>query len=277
MQLPRILGHEIAGIVEAVGGGVSDWKTGDRAGVPWLNWTCGDCAYCQRGDENLCPRQKITGVTVDGGFAEYITAPATHAIRIPGEISLDEAAPLFCAGLTAYRALRRSGLAAGQRVAIFGAGGLGHLAIQIARAWTAEVCAVDSSEAQLEHARELGASVTLRAGEDPKHLRADVAVVTTGAASAYPAAVRALRRGGTLMVVGMPAEPLQFPVVPVVGGELRILGSAVGTRQEMRELLNLAAGGALRCQIECRPFEHVNKAIADLREGRVTGRLVLNP
>jgi propanol-preferring alcohol dehydrogenase len=277
MKLPLVLGHEVAGVVEASGEGVADWQRGDRAGIPWLNWSCGECGYCRRGDENLCLKQKITGVTVDGGFAEFITVPASHAIRIPEAVPLDEAAPLFCAGLTAYRALKRSGLGAGQRVAIFGAGGLGHLAVQIARAQSAEVCAIDCSEAHLEHARRLGAHATLNAAEDPKTLRADVAIVTTAAASAYPAATRALKRGGTLMVVGMPAEPLQFPVVPVVGGELRILGSAVGTRQDMRELLELAAQGAVRCQVEHWPLEKINAAMDDLRAGRVQGRFVMKP
>jgi propanol-preferring alcohol dehydrogenase len=277
MRLPLILGHEVAGAVEAAGPGVAGWRAGDRAGVPWLNWSCGVCAYCLGGDENLCLKQKITGVTVDGGFAEIMTAPASHAIRIPEGVALDEAAPLFCAGLTAYRALRRSGLAAGQRVAVFGAGGLGHMAIQIARAWNADVCAVDSSEERLAHARKLGAGHTLHSSEDPKSLRADVAVVTTAAPQAYPAAARSLRRGGTLMVAGMPAGPLQFPVVPVVGGELRILGSAVGTRQDMRELLEMAARGQVKCQIQSRPLDQINESIADLRSGRVTGRLVLKP
>ena len=143
---PLILGHEIAGRVVEKGERVTDFQIGDRAGVPWIYWTCGACDFCREGNENLCAKQKITGVTVDGGFAEFVKVPASHAVRIPDGLSAIEAAPLFCAGVTVYRALRQARMVAGQRLAIFGIGGLGHFAVQLGRELGAEVTAVDDGD-----------------------------------------------------------------------------------------------------------------------------------
>src|SRR5271155_1229631 len=131
VKKPLILGHEIAGRVVETGGEVRDLRIGDRVGVPWVHWTCGKCEFCREGFENLCVKQQITGVTVDGGYAEFVKAPATHVARIPDNLSASQAAPLLCAGVTVYRALRQSCLTKGQRLAVFGVGGLGHLAVQI--------------------------------------------------------------------------------------------------------------------------------------------------
>jgi len=158
VKWPLILGHEIAGRVAEKGANVRNLEVGERVGVPWIYWTCGECEFCKEGNENLCTKQKITGVTVDGGYAEYFKVPASHALKIPEKLSAAEAAPLFCAGVTVYRALKQSGIAAGQRLAIFGLGGLGHLALQIGREFGAEVTAVDISEDKLASAKALGAS-----------------------------------------------------------------------------------------------------------------------
>src|SRR5215471_16141434 len=163
VKKPLILGHEIAGHVVERGGAVRDLEIGDRVGVPWIYWSCGECEFCNTGNENLCRRQKIAGVTVDGGYAEFVKAPATHALKIPVGLSAVEAAPLFCAALTVYRALKGAAIVAGQRLAVFGVGGLGHLAVQFGRVLGAEVTAIDIFEDKLELARSLGAAHTLNA------------------------------------------------------------------------------------------------------------------
>src|SRR5579862_6503055 len=170
-KLPLILGHEVAGTVSALGEGVTDLRAGDRVGVPWIHWTCGQCEFCLECKEELCLKQQVTGCTVDGGFAEYLLAPATHAARLPDALSSEEAAPLLCAGLTVYKAMKAAGVAAGQRLAIFGVGGLGHLGVQIARAMDVRVCAVDVSEEKLEFARSLGADWTVNASTEQVHKR----------------------------------------------------------------------------------------------------------
>src|SRR5205823_1015571 len=160
-KIPLILGHEIAGRVVEKGFAVQELQIGDRVGVPWIHWTCGECEFCREGNENLCAKQQITGVTVDGGYAEFVKAPSSHALKIPDGLTCVEAAPLFCAGVTVYRALQRAKIQPGQRLAVFGVGGLGHLAVQIGRSMDAIVTAVDVSEEKLAHARSAGASITL--------------------------------------------------------------------------------------------------------------------
>jgi propanol-preferring alcohol dehydrogenase len=275
-RLPVIPGHEIAGDVAEVGRDVNNWSLGDRAGLPWLYETCGQCHYCARGQETLCAKQTITGVMVDGGFAGYVKAKATHATRIPPGLDYHEAAPLFCAGLTVYRALRQSEVAAGQTLAVYGIGGLGHLAVQLGRIRGAEVAAVDVRDEKLDLARELGASVTVNTAMGEKTPRADAAIVCSASAKAYEAALRSLKRGGALVVVGMPAETIALDAVNLVGGELRILSSAVGTRQELAELLDIAASGQVRCRIESHPFENVGEIFNRMRRGQIAGRAVLD-
>src|SRR5580693_6952769 len=158
---PLILGHEIAGRVVEKGASVDHLELGDRVGVPWVHWTCGECEFCREGSENLCVKQQITGVTVDGGYAEFVKAPASHALKIPDELSCIDAAPLFCAGVTVYRALKHAKIQPGQRLAVFGIGGLGHLAVQIGLGMGAIVTAVDVSDEKLAHAKSLGAAFTL--------------------------------------------------------------------------------------------------------------------
>src|SRR6202047_1383951 len=192
VKRPLILGHEIAGHVVEKGEAVDDLQIGDRVGVPWIHWSCGECEFCREGNENLCSRQKITGVTVDGGYAEFVKAPATHALKIPHGLSALEAAPLFCAGLTVYRALKGAGIVPGQRLAVFGIGGLGHLAVQFGRAFGGEVSAIDVSPEKLELARSCGASETLHAAttDAAKQLRRKggihVSLVTSAAKAAGP-------------------------------------------------------------------------------------------
>jgi propanol-preferring alcohol dehydrogenase len=283
VKKPLILGHEIAGHVVEKGGAVDDLQIGDRVGVPWIHWSCGECEFCREGNENLCSRQKITGVTVDGGYAEFVKAPATHALKIPDGISALEAAPLFCAGLTVYRALKSASIVAGQRLAVFGVGGLGHLAVQFGRAFGAEVIAIDISKEKLELARSLGAADTLNAATTDvvKQLRrkggAHVSLVTSAAKAAYDTAFSGLRPTGTLLVVGLPAERICFPPILMAAREVRIHASTVGTRQDLREVLSMAAVGRVRCQVVARPLAQANEVLDQLRKGQVSGRIVLTP
>lgn len=282
-KLPLILGHEIAGRVFEKGSAVDRLELGDRVGVPWVHWTCGACDFCREGNENLCSKQKITGVTVDGGYAEFVKAPASHALKIPEGLSSVDAAPLFCAGVTVYRALQHAKIQAGQRLAVFGVGGLGHLAVQIGKELGALVIAIDISDEKLEHARRLGASVTLNAAtanvvkEVRKMGGAHAALVTSAAKAAYEAAFPCVRPTGTLLVVGLPAESICFSPIMMAATEVRIQASSVGTRSDMRRVLEMAAAGKLHCQVTERPLSQVNEVMAELRTGVVTGRVVLIP
>jgi propanol-preferring alcohol dehydrogenase len=278
---PLILGHEIAGRVVQKGEDVRDFEIGNRVGVPWIHWSCGQCEFCREGNENLCARQQITGVTVDGGFAEFVKAPASHSVRIPEALSAAEAAPLFCAGVTVYRALSRAQLLPGQRLAIFGIGGLGHVAVQIARELGAEITAVDISEDKLELARALGAASALNAvsASVVKEIRSKggvhVAMVTSAAKAAYDMAFSCLRPTGTLLVVGLPSQDLCFPAIAMAGAEVRIQATAVGTRKDLREVLALGAAGKIRSHVSSYPLEKSNEALEQLRQARVSGRMVL--
>jgi alcohol dehydrogenase, propanol-preferring len=283
VKKPLILGHEIAGRVVERGADVSDLQIGDRVGVPWVYWTCGECEFCREGNENLCAKQAITGVSVDGGYAEFVKAPATHATKIPEGLSSVEAAPLFCAGVTVYRAVKKARIAPGQRLAVFGVGGLGHLAVQIGRELGAEVTAVDVSEEKLALAKSLGASATLNAATENvvKELRkkggVHVALVASAAKAAYDTAFACIRPSGTLLVVGLPAESICFPPILMASTEVRIQASAVGTRQDLREVLAMAAAGKVRCQAATRPLAQVNEVLEQLRRGQISGRMVLVP
>jgi propanol-preferring alcohol dehydrogenase len=283
VKKPLILGHEIAGRVVKKGAEVRDVQVGDRVGVAWLHWSCGECEFCREGNENLCTRQKITGVTVDGGYAEYVKAPASHALTIPENITSVEAAPLFCAGVTVYRALKKASISPGQRLAIFGIGGLGHLAIQIGLALGAEILAIDVSDEKLAFAESLGAKAALNAASTNvvKTLRgnggAHVALVTTAAKAAYETAFSCVRPTGTLLVVGLPAEAICFPPILMAAGEVRIQASAVGTRQDLKDVLAMAAAGQVRCRTASYPLAQANEVLDRLREGQVSGRIALSP
>jgi alcohol dehydrogenase, propanol-preferring len=279
---PLILGHEIAGRVVEKGEGVRDLQVGERVGVPWIYWTCGECEFCREGNENLCVRQRITGVTVDGGFAEFVKAPASHATKIPEGLAAMEAAPLFCAGVTVYRSLKQAKIVAGQRMAIFGIGGLGHVATQIAREMGAEITAIDVAEEKLAMAKTLGAAHTLNAATTnvSKEMRAKggahVALVTSAAKAAYDLAFACLRPTGTLLVVGLPAENICFPPIMMAAREARIHASAVGTREDLREVLAMASRGKIKSHVTARPLAEVNEVMEQLRRGQVAGRMVIS-
>jgi alcohol dehydrogenase, propanol-preferring len=281
VKKPVILGHEIVGRVVKRGSAVQSVQVGERVGVPWLQWTCGECEFCRECNENLCVRQRITGVMVDGGYAEFAKAPASHVVKIPDTLSSEQAAPLLCAGVTVHRALKQAKVRAGQRLAVFGVGGLGHLAIQIGRAAGAEVVAIDVADEKLELAKSLGAVRTLKATTSAvvKELQKSggmhLAIVTSAAKSAYDMAFACLRPSGTLLVVGLPAEEISFSPILMAASEIQLRASAVGTREDLREVLAMGAAGTLHCQVSARPLVEVSEVLAQLNRGEIRGRAVL--
>jgi len=279
--MPAILGHEVVGRVEKTGAEASGIAAGARVGIGWLYSTCEACEFCRDDAENICKYRAVTGLAAPGGFAEYIRMRASHAIAVPESLPAAEVAPLFCAGLTVFHALRNAEVQPGHRVAVFGIGGLGHLAVQLARHIGAEVIGVDIADAKLELARKCGAAETVNstASDARERLRAhggpDVAIVTAASKAAYDLAFRTLRKRGTLGVVGLPKEDLTFFADDWVVGEYRMVGSAVGTRAEMRELLALAAAGKVRCEVELHPLDAINDVFARMDRGAITGRAVI--
>ncbi len=281
-KFPLILGHEIAGTVAALGAGVSDFAIGERVGVPWLHHTCGICEYCQAGRETLCGKQKITGVMVDGGYAEYAIAQASHTTRLPAALGFAEAAPLLCAGVTVYRAIKEARMKPGETLAVFGVGGLGHLAVQIGKKLGLQVGAVDVTADKLQLATECGADWTVNAATTQAHKEikaqgggAHVALVTSGSKAAYETALRSLRRAGTLVIVGMTPELIPLNVQAMLAGEFKIVASTVGTRQDLDEVLALAADGGVRCHYQTGSLENINEYLTAMQSGTLAGRVVL--
>ncbi len=281
MPLPLILGHEVAGTVERRGPNVIQLREGDRVGIPWFHHTCGECTYCKTDREVFCDRSAITGGTVDGGFAEYDVAWESHVIAIPESVPLAEAAPLFCAGGTVYSALSKVSLDTTKRVAIWGAGGLGLYAIQLARLTGAHVTAVDLLDTKFPLAREMGAASCVRAAEstewfeDPEH-RVDVVLVSATSAEAYRSATGSVRKDATLLVVGIPSDPLVWTAGEIVRSGLRIVGSRVCSCRELRELMALAADGAIRSEIHRYRLDQAEETIELVARGQIEGRAVLD-
>lgn len=279
--LPFVPGHEGVGIVERLGDGVTTRKVGQRVALPWLGYACGECRYCIDGRENLCERQHNTGYSVDGGYAEYTLADARFASPVPDGVSPLDAAPLTCAGVTTYAAVKNAHVVPGERVAVFGIGGLGHLAVQYARLVGAQVVAVDITEEKLNLAVELGADHAVNAAEvDPveaiQHLGgADVAIVLAVAPTVFDQAFRSLNRGGRLVLVSLPAEgTLTIPVFDTVLKGISVIGSIVGTRQDLAEVFALHAAGRTRVIAEPRDLSDVNDAVREVLSGEVPARLV---
>jgi propanol-preferring alcohol dehydrogenase len=274
-QPPFIPGHEGVGIVVQRGpGNTHGIEIGDRVAIPWLGYTCGDCRYCNSGRETLCQQQQNTGYSVNGGFAEYAVGYARHVVRVPAGIDPADAAPLTCAGVTTYKAVKVSGARSSDLVAVFGAGGLGHLAIQYARITGAAVVAVDTNPERLETAREPGAEHVIHVGEqDPVAALealggADVAISTAVAPSAFEQAIGGLARGGRLVCVGLPAHNgMEVPIFETVLGGLSIIGSIVGTHNDLAEVFALHARGLTEVQRADVALDDVNDAIEQVLDG----------
>jgi alcohol dehydrogenase, propanol-preferring len=283
-KLPFTPGHEGVGIVERVGERVTDVAAGNRVAIPWLGYSCGTCDYCASGWETLCESQQNTGYSIDGGFAEYAKAYASHVVKVPEGVDPLDAAPLTCAGVTTYKAVKVSGAKPADLVAVWGIGGLGHLALQYARIAGASVVAVDLFDDKLELARELGAEFTVNAAEqDPvaaikKLGGADAAVVLAVAPKAFEQAFASLRRGGTLSLVALPAEnKMQLPIFETVLNGITVVGSIVGTRLDLRKVFDLHAAGKTRVVREERPLDEIERAMDDVLQGDVPARIVFRP
>ncbi|MGV9765497.1 alcohol dehydrogenase AdhP [Micromonospora tulbaghiae] len=281
---PFVPGHEGVGLVEKVGPGVTEHAAGDRVALPWLGWACGTCAYCVTGWETLCESQRNTGYSIDGAHAEYAVAAARYAVRVPDGVDPLEAAPLTCAGVTTYKAVKVARVRPGERVAIFGIGGLGHLAQQYAQIFGAETVAVDVTAEKLELATSLGAAHTVDAATtDPvERITAlggvDVAIVLAASPRVIEQAHRSLRRGGRLVLVSLPADnAITLPVFETVLKGITVLGSIVGTRADLAEVFALHAAGRTRVVYETRKLDDINDAVDDVLAGRVAARLVLQP
>ncbi|CAN7177388.1 alcohol dehydrogenase AdhP [Pseudoxanthomonas sp. LjRoot168] len=280
---PFIPGHEGVGHVVAVGNGVTHVKEGDRVGVPWLYSACGYCAHCLGGWETLCETQRNTGYSVNGGFAEYALADAGYVGHLPAGIGFVEIAPILCAGVTVYKGLKVTDTRPGDWVVISGIGGLGHLAVQYAKAMGLNVAAVDVDDAKLDLARRLGATVTVNAAtDDPAaYLKKEIggahgALVTAVSPKAFEQAIGMVRRGGTVSLNGLP--PGQFPldIFGMVLNGITVRGSIVGTRLDLQEALDFAAMGKVAATVATDRLENINAVFARMHAGTIEGRVVLD-
>lgn len=280
---PFIPGHEGVGIVERVGSGVSHVAEGDRVAIPWLGYACGACEYCASGRETLCLNQQMTGYTVNGSYADYAVAEAAFVGHVPPGLDPLDAAPLTCAGVTTYKALKVSGARSSDLVAIFGVGGLGHLAIQYATIAGASVAAVDLVDSKLALAKQLGAEYAFNAvTEDPAEAilalgGADQAIALAVSPVAVEQAYRSLKRGGTLVLVGLPADNfVRLPIFETVLQGITVTGSIVGTRVDLAETFQLHAAGRTQVVRESRQLDDVNSSFEQIEKGEVDARLVFD-
>lgn len=280
---PFIPGHEGVGHVAAVGTGVTHVKEGDRVGIPWLYSACGHCEHCLGGWETLCETQRNTGYSVNGGFAEYALADAAYVGHLPDTIGFVEIAPILCAGVTVYKGLKVTDTKPGDWVAISGIGGLGHMAVQYAKAMGLNVAAVDVDDAKLDLARRLGADVAINARTvDPApFLKQEIggahgALVTAVSPKAFEQAIGMVRRGGTVSLNGLP--PGQFPldIFGMVLNGITVRGSIVGTRLDLQESLDFAARGKVAATVAIERLENINDVFARMRAGTIEGRIVLD-
>jgi propanol-preferring alcohol dehydrogenase len=281
---PFIPGHEGVGIVVEVAPDVTEVAVGDRVAMPWLGYACGTCEHCVSGWETLCLEQKNMGYSIDGAFGEYAVAYGRYVVKVPEGLDPFDAAPLTCAGVTTYKAVKVAGTRSSDLVAVFGVGGLGHLAIQYANIAGGRVVAIDIHDEKLALARELGAEFTVNAAdEDPVAAiqalgGADQAIALAVAPKAFEQAYGSLKRGGTLVFVALPADnDVTIPIFQTVLNGITIVGSIVGTRNDLREVFELHGAGKTHVIRETRSLDDVNEAIADVEAGRVAARIVLQP
>jgi len=280
--LPFTPGHEGAGIVAVVGPGVTHLKEGDRVGIAWLHSACGHCEYCLSGWETLCLEQQNSGYSVNGSFAQYALGHADYLGRIPKNLPFVDAAPILCAGVTTYKGLKQTGARPGEWVVISGVGGLGHVAIQYAKAMGLHVAAVDLGPEKMALARKLGAEITIDAKtQDPaKEIQKQIGgahgvLVTAVSLIAFKQAVGMLRRGGTCVLNGLPPGEFPVSIFDIVLNGNTIRGSIVGTRLDLEEALAFAAEGKVKATIETLPLERINDVFSRLKRGQVNGRVVL--
>jgi propanol-preferring alcohol dehydrogenase len=279
---PFIPGHEGVGEVAAVGAGVTHLKEGDRIGAPGLHTACGRCPHCVGGWETLCESQQMTGYTVDGGYADFVRADADYVGLLPDALDFGAAAPVLCAGVTVYKGLKETEAKPGQWVAISGIGGLGHMAVQYAKAMGLHVVAVDIAEDKLALARSLGADLTLNAAEMDvaAELQSQIGgvhgvLVTAVSNSAFGQAVGMLRRGGFMSLVGLPPGDFPLPIFEIVLKRITVRGSIVGTRNDLREALEFAGEGKVASHFSWDRLENINAIFDRMKAGKIDGRIVL--
>ncbi len=275
-RLPIVPGHQIVGTVSALGGGVSGWTVGDRAGVGWLASACGECNACVRGRENLCARARFTGWDVDGGYATHALVDARFALRLPAGFEDTQAAPLLCGGVIGYRSLKRASVKPGDRVGLYGFGASALLALQVARHWGCRVFVATRSEAEQERARSMGAEWAGSYGDRPPE-PLDAAVTFAPSGDVVIAALSALERGGTVAINAIHLDRIPQFSYDLLWWERNLVSVANYTRQDATELLALAAEIPLRTRIETFPLEAANDALARLRQGTLAGTAVLVP
>ena len=282
--LPFIPGHEVAGVVSELGPDVTDLQIGDPVGVAWLHDACLRCEHCEAGWETVCEHQHNTGYNCDGGFAEYVIASAAFVARLPEGVDFAEMSPILCAGVTTYKGLKETEARPGQWVTISGIGGLGHVSIQYAKAMGLHVAALDVSPEKLALALEAGADVAVDAREAnavDQILTASGGgthgvLVTAVSPEAFSQCLKVVRRRGTVVLVGLPPGEFPTPIFDVVLKRITLRGSIVGTRLDLDEAIALAAEGKVRAEITKVPLDDINRVFADLKAGRVRGRVVLD-
>ena len=279
---PFIPGHEGVGSVVALGAGVTAVKEGDRVGVPWLHTACGHCRHCLGGWETLCDGQQNTGYSVNGGFAEYVLADPNYVGHLPDSLDWNMAAPILCAGVTVYKGLKETDTKPGDTVVISGIGGLGHVAVQYAKAMGLNVIAVDISDEKMALARQMGADATINAKTtDPvaevKKLcgGAQGVLVTAVSPQAFSQGLGMLAKGGTMSLVGLPPGSFALDIFETVLMRKTIRGSIVGTRLDLAECLQFAGDGKVKVHYSLEPLEAINDIFGRMRDNKIDGRIVM--
>jgi len=282
--LPFVPGHEGVGEVIEIGEGIEHLKVGDIVGVPWLYSACGHCDHCYAGWETLCKKQQNSGYSVNGSFAEYCLADGDYVGVIPEGVDLLEIAPILCAGVTVYKGLKMTEAKTGDWVAISGIGGLGHVAIQYAKTMGFNVVAIDVDDSKLELAKNLGADVAINARNvDVKEevMKATGegchgVLVTAVSPKAFEQAVAIVRRGGTMVLNGLPAGTFDLSIFNMVLEGITVRGSIVGTRLDLKEALDIAARGKVKAHIHVEPLENINDIFERMEQGKIDGRIVID-
>jgi D-arabinose 1-dehydrogenase-like Zn-dependent alcohol dehydrogenase len=281
-RYPIVPGHEIAGVIEKVGEDVDKLKPGDRVGLSALFSSCGRCEQCLGGDECLCSQMQFTGVTQDGGYQQFMVAPAAYVVPLPDRLDFVEAAPLMCAGLTVFSGLRHAGFKPANKVAVIGLGGLGHMGVLLVRAMGGRVAVLSTSPDKQDEARELGAErfINLKTESASEALRAweggaDIILATTSAARPMIDAFPGLALNGTMVVLGAPPDDIAVSPMELIMGRRRLMGSPAGSRKDLCDTLHLAATHGVHARVTPMPLGEAGKALKQMHEGHIHGRVVL--